>query len=831
MAVLPAFGQQPFCLNDADGDGHPLFGNPEADLDAFNWELVPTHGAIGDLDGDGDPDAVSVNCWWRPADNPATQASILLNHGDGTFTPFAAFDPGDYPTCVAIGDLDSDGLNDLAITNEFTHAVSVLINAGGATFPSRVSFPTAGLKPHSVVIADLDGDGDADLAAANIQSNTVSVLLNSGQATFAPAVAYPVANIPDTSALFGDPFAFGGPYLDAADLDGDDDVDLAVPAGSGVSLLRNNGDGSFGPYTLQLTGEAAWTVAIGDVTCDGLPDLVTADYNNDSVSVLYNSGGGAFGSSATFSVVWASPGALYHPTTVALADLDGDCDLDIAVATIAYDVAIVLMNEGDGTFGTPIPHDAEADPAIVSLDDLNADGYPDLSIFTLLFPQERLCVRLNDGTGTLITDETNNDPLDPPDPWYFDDPSQIEFVDLDADSDLDLVLLSQGGQSLAVQLNVGGGTFTDPVHYLFPDYYPSSLVLGDLDGDFDLDIVVCGPESLSDFTPGRLTVLINHGHGGFSPQTSIATGGLYSYYSVGTDVDLDNDLDILTANFGSNDISVLLNDGNASLGTPLIQPFPNPRPLWIAAADLNADIVPDLVITKSQPGESVYVLWGVGDGTFVAGPAYAPSPHVGRVAVGDLDGDDDPDLVVTSRNFPYEPVTMTVLRNDGLGGLGDSDAYWIPGTSLAICATVSDLDLDGDEDVLLSSDGAVGVFLNYGDGSFGEGVSYGAGEGVVSVVAGDLDGDGDIDAGVANSASDTFSILWNRACAVAAPTVFADLDADGDVDLGDYALLTPCLFGPSVSAGECAAVVEPDLDGSGHIDLYDAALLFNAFGA
>ncbi len=834
VAAIPASGQQPFCLHDADGDGHPLFGNPEGDLDAFNWELVPTHGATGDLDGDGDPDAVSVNCWWRPADNPATQASILLNHGDGTFTPVAAYDPGDYPTCVAIGDLNGDGLNDLAVTNEFTHAVSVLINAGGATFPSRVSFPTGGQKPRSVVIVDLDGDDDADLAVANAQSNSVSVLLNLGQAAFTTAVSYPVANNPDASAFFGDPFAFGGPYLAAGDLDDDGDADLVVPAGPGASVLRNNGAGTFAPHEVYATGEAAWAVAIGDVTCDGWPDVVTADYSNESVSVLSNAGAGTFDLAGTYTIIWGVASGAYHPATVALGDLDHDDDLDLVVGTVVgYTDVPVLMNQGNGTFGPPLPYDAASGAEIVALDHLNADGHLDLAAFALQYPQERLCVRLNDGAGTLITDETNYYVYAPPSPLLYYHASQIEFVDLDGDSDLDLILLSEGLSTVpgtvAVQFNDGAGNFTSPVHYLISDHDPRSMVVADLDGDGDMDIAVCGPELYYELSPGRVTLLFNNGGGELFPEPSILTGGTHSYFAVGTDVDADGDVDLVTANAFSSSVSVLLNQGYGTFATPVLITLAS-NPLWVTASDLNMDGLPDLVFTKFAAPESLNVMWNTGDGNFVAGPAYMPSPHIGRVAAGDFDGDDDPDLVVTSRNFPYESVTMTVLHNDGSGTFINPEAYWIPGTSIARCVRVGDLDVDGDDDVLLSTDGAVSVFLNDGEGPFGPGFSYGTGEDVQSVTAGDLDGDGDIDIGTANYASHTFSIIWNRACASLPPAVSADLDSDGDVDLADYGLLAPCLSGPVVDPAPCPEGVEPDLDGDDDVDLYDATLLFNAFG-
>ena len=106
-------------------------------------------------------------------------------------------------------------------------------SASGPLFwPARMDYP-AGARPYSVFGADLDGDGDIDLAVANYYDDDVSILLNNGDGTFALAVNYGAGNYP--SSVFG------------ADVDGDGDTDLAVAnyMDNDVSILLNNGDGTF----------------------------------------------------------------------------------------------------------------------------------------------------------------------------------------------------------------------------------------------------------------------------------------------------------------------------------------------------------------------------------------------------------------------------------------------------------------------------------------------------------------------------------------------------------------------------------------------------------
>ena len=93
------------------------------------------------------------------------------------------------PTAVALGDLDGDGKLDLAVADEFSDDVSVLLGKGDGTFQAAVDVPVAGGSvPSWVVIADWNGDGTLDLAVTGYGNDTASVLLGKGKAAFAAPV-------------------------------------------------------------------------------------------------------------------------------------------------------------------------------------------------------------------------------------------------------------------------------------------------------------------------------------------------------------------------------------------------------------------------------------------------------------------------------------------------------------------------------------------------------------------------------------------------------------------------------------------------------------------
>ena len=295
------------------GDGMGGFGAPTFVYTQFAAASV----AIGDLNDDGNPDlAVAAG---------SAYASVLFGDGMGEFGERHDFMVGYYPSAIAIGDVSGDETPDLVVAST-GGAVSVLLGNGVGGFLDCTFFAVGGY-PNAVAIADVSGDGKPDVATANTQSNTVSVLLGDGAGGFGAYTDYATGAGPWSVAI--------------GDVSGDGKPDLATPNGGedDVSVRLGDGISGFGARTDFATGSGPYSVAIGDLNGDGRPDLAVANagsFGGDDVSVLLGDGTGWFGTKTDFPT---GP----QPRSVAIGDVSGDGRPDLVVANLGSNTLSVLL--------------------------------------------------------------------------------------------------------------------------------------------------------------------------------------------------------------------------------------------------------------------------------------------------------------------------------------------------------------------------------------------------------------------------------------------------------------------------------------------------------
>ena len=311
----------------------------------------------------------------------------------GTFnfnTGVAFLTTGDVPVSVVIGDIDGDGKSDVAMANFYSGTVSVFFNTSSSgsittgSFAAPVDFAT-GVNPYSLALGDLDGDGKLDLTVVNYGSNTVSVFRNTSTAgiinssSLATQVTFATGSVPYNIAI-GD-----------IDVDGKPDLIVANSISATVSILRNTciagsiNTSSFATQVEYTTGSLPSCVAIGDIDGDGKPDVVVANSNSNSVSVLRNtSTPGSINSSSLATQVTFAAG--YLPNSVVIGDIDGDGKQDVVVAN-NNDTGEVSVLRNTSTAGSIISSSLATKvafptmgsfPYSVAIGDIDGDGKPEV---------------------------------------------------------------------------------------------------------------------------------------------------------------------------------------------------------------------------------------------------------------------------------------------------------------------------------------------------------------------------------------------------------------------------------------------------------------------
>jgi hypothetical protein len=278
--------------------------------------------------------------------------------------------------------------------------------------------------------------------------------------------------------------------------------------------------------------------------------------------------------------------------------------------------------------------------------------------------------------------------------------------------------------------------------------WPWSVAIEDLDGDNAPDIAVANPES------DDISVLLGNGDGTFQPSVNYDAGD-WSFCLAIEDLNGDNAPD-LAVTIDTNTVSILLGNGDGTFQAP-IGYGAGDMPALVAVGDLNGDDVPDLAVANNE-SHDVSVLLGNGDGTFQTAVNHTVVSYPFSVAIGNFNGDNMPDLAVANMGDMYEPVVsdVSVLLGNGDGSFQAAVNYeaGILPTSVAI----GDLNGDGREDLAVTIIGGffpglsrLAVFLGNGDGTFTAPLKFRTGNGPTSVAIRDLNGDGREDLAVANA--------------------------------------------------------------------------------
>ena len=664
-------------------------------------------------------------------------------------------------------DLDGDGDLDLI------HRSHASRNNGPAGFDSLRWNP--GTSYTSLFAAEVTGDGVLDFFTVN--SGQVTCHRSGPGTSWSPSSCFQGSSVP---------------YLDFLDIDADGDLD-AFLGGTRYELHRNDGSGNFVVDPLALpalpvTNFRTYDSAFGDVNGDGNLDLVLLGSLGTvppSSQEMILTGNGT----ARFQLLWQLPSRRITIRGSHLVDLEGDGDLDLLRGNEE-----AFRNDGSGNFQLdPSVFPASLPGGRLLTGDFDGDGDLDgISFSDGVFFQATTFLR-NDGTGTLMLDRT-----------LADTRFNLLTGDLDDDGDLDLFL----GSCLQpwceeILLNDGAARFGSYGIPSDPRPQARGAAFADFDLDGDMDFIETDPSPSGSSAPYQLRFYQNDGTGRFQldEQSFPQTGDLHQE---ATAADVNGDglpdaivgaasgrIDIFFASLVQGRVRFLASQAPLQLGTEITV---------LQCADIDGDADLDLFVGCGNRGvfgtRAANRLWvNDGSGAFTDASARLPASvesTTGAVLM-DVDGDGDIDLLTSNRTSAMGgPSTLELHANDGSGLFTDISNQVAGPITPTWKVHVSDVDGDGNVDVLATPELPQAPHLLLGDG-VGNFVPAPAGSfsvtgDVRSPHYVDLDLDGDIDVlsessrFFENDGSGRFTERFYEGRGLTSFDI-ADLDGDRDPDI------------------------------------------------
>jgi hypothetical protein len=368
----------------------------------------------------------------------------------------------------------------------------------------------------------------------------------------------------------------------------------------------------YSPAVSYATGTFPQAVVAADFNKDGTRDLAVVNQyphvaGAGSVSIYV-------GSAGSFSAPTEIPLGTTHPLAIAIADFNGDSDVDLAVSnevestsTIPGTVSILLGGTG-ASFSAPTSVDAGIRPQSVVTGEFNGDSDPDLAVAN----EGSNSVSINLGS----TGGTFTAPVEYP---AGNLPRGVEVGEFNGDSHPDLAVANEGSNDITVLIGAAGGSFAAPVS-LPVCGGPTAVATGDFNADADDDIV-----SVNEICH-NVSVLLGGAGATFGAATTFATGNLPDGAVVGK-LTSDSDPDIVVANQTSDDLTVLTGAAGGSFNSRLISAgLPNgDGPSAAAIADFNGDGAGDIAVTNEVANTMTVFLATTPTTSIDSGPPVSPS--------------------------------------------------------------------------------------------------------------------------------------------------------------------------------------------------------------
>ncbi|WP_333456793.1 FG-GAP-like repeat-containing protein, partial [Microcoleus sp. herbarium5] len=328
---------------------------------------------------------------------------------------------------------------------------------------------------------------------------------------------------------------------------------------------------------------------------------------------------------------------------------------------------------------------------------------------------------------------------------------KVATGDFNKDSNIDLALASTGANRVSIALGDGTGKFGAASYFNTDSPIDGtwSVAVGDFNTDGNSDLVTA-----NNFT-NNVSLLLGNGDGTFGAATNLSVGSSPYTVAVG-DFNGDGNSDVATANQTSNDISILPGNGNGTFGA-VTNLSVGSTPSFVLVGDFNKDGKSDFA-TANSGSSDVSILLQNADGTFGIATSFTVGNSPNYIALGDFNGDNNPDLATSNEGGSNN---VSILLGDGTGSFSAATDFGVGTQPLAIAS--GDFNADGKVDLATANNGSgdVSVLFGSGNGSFGTATNFLVGTNPQGIVVGDFNKDGLSDLATANFGSQNTSILLN----------------------------------------------------------------------
>ncbi len=649
-------------LGNPDGSFTPFFelGTPSTPLDI----------EFGDFDGDGNAD-IAVICTGNNGGLP--MLAVYRGYSDGSFAQTSALPLPNDPFHLAVGRLagfDRDHmfvtLPDARQTWQVELAVAGLERIGTLSSGANI------FAPITAAILDANGDGGPDVVVGEINvpetaSDRLVTYVFDGATSFAPAaVLAPFVDYPLVRNM--------------GDVDGDGFSDLGVAQldADGVLLLRGGVSGLEPPLEITF-GAGTASILFADLDGDGLKDAAATLFEQDAVAVRLAVSTLGFGDMTVYNVGG-------FPRNVGTGVFGSGPEVDLFCSNIA-DVS-VLHGDGSGSFEAARGYLIGNEPQFVRAVDFDEDGHLD-AVSVDLFQSQLVFMRgLGDGSfenaGQVALDSAS-----------VETPGYVIVRDFDGDGRPDVATSVNSADRVQVMNNSGSLPFTDAAQSVGVGFEPLGIDAGDLDGDGHQDIVVAnaGDETVQ--------VLLGHGDGTFEVRGPVACPLVPLLPLIG-DWNVDGNLDVGIATGSGSNAKLLLyrGDGAGNLALVAQQDLPRFTPT-LHIGDFDENGLPDLVGSQPNFGSNeVVVMLNQGNFVFQLRPLEVGF-RMGTLEVNDANRDGHLDLLV-----PLGHGQLVIALGDGNGNfptLLPPTGEQFPAPRGATTSALADVNGDGLPDLMTVS--------------------------------------------------------------------------------------------------------------------------------